>query len=68
MIIKSYLIIYLISIAAHVLSNMFFTVPDIDDILTCTKTATPYGLRLGWKLPGPCGMTFTIHMKDPKKV
>ncbi|XP_061191089.1 uncharacterized protein LOC133199272 [Saccostrea echinata] len=41
---------------------------NIDNLLTCTKTATPYGLKLGWKLPGPSEMTFTIHMKDPKKV
>ncbi|XP_078327748.1 uncharacterized protein LOC111112966 isoform X4 [Crassostrea virginica] len=40
----------------------------IDNLLTCTKTATPYGMKLGWKLPGPSEMTFTIHLKDPKKV
>ena len=39
----------------------------IDNLLTCTKTATPYGMKLGWKLPGPSEMTFTIHLKDPKK-
>ncbi|XP_048748701.2 uncharacterized protein LOC125660927 isoform X3 [Ostrea edulis] len=40
----------------------------IDNLLTCTKTATPYGQKLGWKLPGPSEMTFTIHLKDSKKV
>ncbi|XP_062605964.1 chitin synthase chs-2-like [Saccostrea cucullata] len=41
---------------------------NIDDLKTCTKTSTPYGLKFGWKLPGPSKMTFIIHMKDPKKV
>nr|XP_022306572.1 uncharacterized protein LOC111112966 isoform X3 [Crassostrea virginica] len=40
----------------------------IEYVLKCTKTATPYGMKLVWKLPGPSEMTFTIHLKDTKKV
>ena len=32
----------------------------------CTKTKTPYGMQLKWKLPG--GMNFMIHLKDNAKV
>ncbi|KAL4216723.1 hypothetical protein ACF0H5_024446 [Mactra antiquata] len=37
----------------------------------CTKTTTPYGMTLAWKLkagPGKTGMTFKIHLKDNFKV
>ena len=46
----------------------------INHLDDCTKTLTPYGIKLSWKLSIPKetskreGMTFTIHMKDTKKV
>lgn len=41
---------------------------DINDVLEGTKTWTPYGLKLSWRLPGPNKMIFCIHLKDSTKV
>nr|XP_034320179.1 uncharacterized protein LOC105341274 isoform X1 [Crassostrea gigas]XP_034320180.1 uncharacterized protein LOC105341274 isoform X1 [Crassostrea gigas] len=40
----------------------------INDVLEVTKTWTPYGLKLSWRLPGPNKMIFCIHLKDSTKV
>ena len=51
----------------HLSMTFVIFVLGIEYVLKCTKTATPYGMKLVWKLPGPSEMTFTIHLKDTKK-
>ena len=63
---------FLTLLPAQMMAFLTFHITGVH-MAECTKTQTPYGMRLAWELPthhedGSRGMVFVIHLKDNQKV